>query len=232
MAAPHVAGAAALLVELVGRDPDRVEELLLGTAADADSAGWDAATGWGRLDAAAAVRAAQEDDGDADDAPDDAPDQTPDDAPSDSDRSGQVQLTEVMADPSTYGDSIAEYVEIWNDTSDALPLSDVALFDASGNGGWVASDRVLAPGDVAVLGRVSAAQWPWASVELTGHYPSSLSLNNGGDTVELYVRGAWSDGLRWEASARGIAFERIADTWTYADGLFEGADYGTPGWLR
>ena len=231
MAAPHVAGAAALLVELVGRDPDRIETLLLDTAEDADATGWDPTTGWGRLDAAAAVRAAMDSERSPDDASDDAPEPAPDDAPSGSDRSEQVLLTEVMADPSTYGDAIAEYVEIWNDTSAALSLADVALLDAAGNGGWVASDRVLEPGEVAVLGRVSAAEWPWASVALAGHYPPSLSLNNGGDTVELYVHGAWSDGLRWDASARGIAFERIEDGWTYADHRFEGTDHGTPGWI-
>ena len=83
-----------------------------------------------------------------------------------------------------------------------------------------------------MLGRVSASEWPWASVDLAGHYPSSLSLNNGGDTVELYVRGEWADGLRWDAAERGIAFERLADAWTYAETRFDGDDYGTPGWLR
>ncbi|HCH62591.1 MAG TPA: hypothetical protein DFR83_07305 [Deltaproteobacteria bacterium] len=229
MAAPHVAGTAALLVELVGRDPDRVEELLLATAEDADAAGWDPGTGWGRLDAAAAVRAALEDSGQADDTIDD---QTPEEAPSGAPRSEQVLLTEVMVDPDTHGDAVAEYVEIWNDTSDVLPLADLALLNASGNGGWVSSDRSLAPGEVAVLGRVSASEWPWTSVDLAGHYPSSLSLNNGGDTVELYVRGEWADGLRWDAAERGIAFERLADAWTYAETRFDGDDYGTPGWLR
>ena len=227
MAAPHVAGAGALLVELVGRDPDRIEELLLSTAVDAATSGWDSGTGWGRLDAAAAVAQAR-----ADSAPSGADDETPDSTET-GPRSGQVLLTEVMANPATYGDSVAEYVEVWNDTDQDLAVADLQLYDASGNGGWVDSDVVLAPGAIAVLGRVSDRDWPWAAAALDGTYPSRLSLNNGGDTVELYLDGEWADGLRWSASSSGVAFVRPGSgDWSYADTRFEGADYGSPGWLE
>ena len=227
MAAPHVAGTAALLVELVGRDPDRIEDLLLRTADDASTAGWDAGTGWGRLDAAAAVQAALDEDAGLDN-PDD---EEPADAPSSTPRSEQVLLTEVMADPSTYGDSVAEYVEVWNDTSLPLPLTDLALLDADGNGGWVSSSRVLEPGEVAVLGRVSAGAWPWDSVALDGATRTACRSTMAATRSSLYVRGDWADGLRWTAASRGVAFERVDDEWTYAESPFEGYDYA-PGWIR
>lgn len=221
MAAPHVAGAAALLVELVGRDPDRVEELLLSTTVDAGAEGWDTGTGWGRLDATAAVAMARAASAPTDPEPDAPP------------RSGQVLLTEVMANPATYSDATAEYVEVWNDTDAPLVLAALQLVDASGNGGWVASDTVLAPGEVGVLGRASASDWPWETVDPDGSYPADLSLNNGGDTVELYVDGAWADGLRWGSAPSGVAFVRGGDAdWAYADTRFEGADAGSPGWLE
>jgi serine protease len=227
MATPHVAGAAALLVELVGRDPDRVEELLLASAVG--TGGWSGGTGWGRLDALAAVELALAEDSPEEDEP---ADEVPAEEDSE-DRSGMVFLTEVMANPATYGDSSAEYVEVWNDTAESLALSRLQLFDASGNGGWVDSAVVLAPGEVAVLGRVSSRDWPWTAMGLAGSYPSTLSLNNGGDEVHLYVDGEWMDGLQWSTAPSGVAFERSGDSdWVYAEGWFEGANYGSPGWLE
>lgn len=58
MATPHVSGAAALL--LAARPDlsvDEIRQVLAGTAADIDAAGFDVATGWGRIDAGAAVNA-------------------------------------------------------------------------------------------------------------------------------------------------------------------------------
>jgi subtilisin family serine protease len=52
MAAPHVAGLAALIyAERPTFAPDQVAQLLIETAQDIDSTGWDANTGWGRIDA-------------------------------------------------------------------------------------------------------------------------------------------------------------------------------------
>jgi len=54
MSAPHVAGAAALLLAL-GRDVD-IEEVLAATAVDLGAPGWDAMFGYGLVDVAAAVK--------------------------------------------------------------------------------------------------------------------------------------------------------------------------------
>jgi serine protease len=60
MAAPHVSGAAALLIasRRIGSDPSpaAVERRLEGTARDIGLPGWDARYGWGLLDTAAALR--------------------------------------------------------------------------------------------------------------------------------------------------------------------------------
>jgi uncharacterized repeat protein (TIGR01451 family) len=56
MATPHVSGVAALLLSLqAAPDPLQVTQAITTTAADVDAPGWDAYTGWGRVDAQAAV---------------------------------------------------------------------------------------------------------------------------------------------------------------------------------
>jgi len=72
MASPHVAGAAALLVEMVGNDPVRIRELLTASASDIGRSGYDTSSGWGELDIAAAVAMAG---GGSIETPDDGPDE-------------------------------------------------------------------------------------------------------------------------------------------------------------
>ncbi len=56
MAAPHVSGVAALLIaEGVATTPDEIREALQSTAKDLGAPGWDQDTGWGLLDAHAAL---------------------------------------------------------------------------------------------------------------------------------------------------------------------------------
>jgi subtilisin family serine protease len=56
MAAPHVAGlAAVLLAQRPGLTPDQIAQRLIETAHDLSEPGWDPYTGWGRIDAYAAL---------------------------------------------------------------------------------------------------------------------------------------------------------------------------------
>ena len=60
MAAPHVAGVAALLIaNVVAVTPDDVREALQSTAEDKGDSGWDSAYGWGIVDAYAALNYTQ-----------------------------------------------------------------------------------------------------------------------------------------------------------------------------
>jgi serine protease len=77
MAAPHVAGAAALLVEMVGNNPGEIRELLTASARDIGRSGYDTSSGWGELDIEAAVALAS---GSAIEAPTDTAPETPDEA--------------------------------------------------------------------------------------------------------------------------------------------------------
>ncbi len=55
MAAPHVSGAAALLISNGVRDPDKVREVIEQTAKDIGPGGWDEEHGWGLIDVRAAL---------------------------------------------------------------------------------------------------------------------------------------------------------------------------------
>jgi len=224
MATPHVAGVAALLVEQVGNDPEKVRDLLLQSAQDADRAGFDTSTGWGTLDAQAALALAVGDGGSG----------TETESAVETERSGLVRLTEFLADPATYSDTDGEWVEVWNDTDEALALDRLALTDASGNGGWVDSDVVLQPGDVAVLGRAAAWDWPWSGIRLDGSYPSSLSLNNGGDDLTLWLDAEYADGISYPSAVRGSswAYQPEAGQWELSSEAIPGTyDKGSPGHL-
>jgi serine protease len=59
MASPHVAAVAALVVAQGVSDPEEVAAILVDSATDLGSAGWDSGTGHGRVNAAAAVALAQ-----------------------------------------------------------------------------------------------------------------------------------------------------------------------------
>ena len=57
MAAPHVSGVAALIrSERPDLSVDQIAQIITSTAHDVADPGWDAVTGWGRIDAFAAVK--------------------------------------------------------------------------------------------------------------------------------------------------------------------------------
>jgi subtilisin family serine protease len=221
MAAPHVAGAAALLVAQVGRDPDRVRALLTETARDLDAPGWDRNTGAGLLDAAAAVAVATGSSGGRGGT--DSSDSTNDDQP-------QVVLSEVMPDPTAYDDSAAEYIEVWNTGTVSVALARLGLVDEAGAGGPLSGDGLLEPGEVAVVARDTTAAWPWDGVALDALYPSDLFLNNGREVLSLTVDGREVDAVSWSRAPRGAAAERQGDGWVLSEVPLAGTrDFGTPG---
>ena len=58
MAAPHVSGAAALLISNGVTDPDMINKILETTAKDLGPVGWDEEYGWGLIDVGAALHLA------------------------------------------------------------------------------------------------------------------------------------------------------------------------------
>jgi phosphatidylserine/phosphatidylglycerophosphate/cardiolipin synthase-like enzyme len=118
----------------------------------------------------------------------------------------QIVINEGMPNPAGT-DRGQEYVELVNLGPDDAPLVGLELWDASGLrhtfvDGWLAAGAAL------VLVDLDNPALPGATESTTG----SLSLNNTGDTLSLYLAdGALHDEVSWSGSREGVAWNRAVD---------------------
>lgn len=101
-----------------------------------------------------------------------------------------VQLSEIMADPASDWDGNGEahyrddeYIEVTNTGPDAVDLIGYFVRDALGDEAHLHLFGVLAPLEAAVFYGSNAVAWQ----QEFGHATTGLSLNNGGDEVELWL---------------------------------------------
>ncbi|MFH1845003.1 MAG: lamin tail domain-containing protein [bacterium] len=102
---------------------------------------------------------------------------------------GALQLSETMADPASDWNSDGEvhfrddeYVEVTNTGPDPVDLHEYFVRDALGDDAHLNLFGVLNAGEVAVFYGHHAVAWQ----QEVGLAATGLSLNNGGDTVELW----------------------------------------------
>ena len=119
-----------------------------------------------------------------------------------------VLLSEILADPASdwNGNGAVdsrddEWVEVLNTGPAAVDLSGYYLRDALGAEPHLGLSGLLAPGEAAVFYGSAAAAWQAAA----GLSVSGLSLNNTGDTVEL-----------WYGDPR-VAGSQLVDAYIFAD---------------
>lgn len=112
-----------------------------------------------------------------------------------------VVINEVMADPSSDwdGDGAAdfkgdEWIEILNNSTDPVNLSDYYLRDGLGDDPHLQLSGVLDPGGTAIFYGSEAVAWQTDM----GMTTSGFSLNNGGDLVQLVRPFNGPDGPDWE----------------------------------
>jgi hypothetical protein len=138
---------------------------------------------------------------------------------------GDLLLTEVHPDPDLCSDSTGEWVEITNQTGEALSLDGVALEDASGRSGSL-DGQVIGAHATLTFGRSTEGRF-CGEISASGFYGSSLSLNNTGDILTV-----WSGGLAIDAAPSytrgqvepGASIHRLAhDVWCTGD--------ASPGWV-
>jgi hypothetical protein len=112
-----------------------------------------------------------------------------------------VVINEVMADPASDwdGDGIVdfkddEWIEILNNSSEPVNLSDYYLRDGLGEDPHLELSGVLDPGETVVFYGSDAVAWQTDM----GMTTSGFSLNNGGDLVQLVRTYMGPDGPEWE----------------------------------
>jgi subtilisin family serine protease len=200
MATATVSGVAALLVA-EGATREQVIDLLTSTAVDLGNPGWDTENGFGMVDAAAALEAF------AGPAPEPEPE-----APRTADElvAGDLVFTELMANPDWCASDSCEWFEVENTSATAIDLAGLQVRDAGGSTGTLDTSVVLEPGELAVLGRGSAAGWDQPDIAPDAFYGTSVTLNNGGDTVFLFnASGDVAQSVTWSSSEAGISLSLV-----------------------
>jgi hypothetical protein len=112
-----------------------------------------------------------------------------------------ILINEVLADPSSDWDGDGaidfkgdEWIEILNNSTDPVNLSDYFLRDGLGDDPHLQLSGVLDPGGTAVFYGSEAVAWQTDM----GMTTSGFSLNNGGDLVQLVREFTGPDGPDWE----------------------------------
>lgn len=226
MATATVSGVAALLVA-EGATREEVMDLLTTTAVDVGSPGWDAEHGWGMVDAAAALEAFS----------------GPAPAPEPSLRTaeelvaGDLVFTELMADPAWCASDSCEWFEVENTSDTDVDLGGLVVRDAGGSTGTIDASVVLAPGELAVLGRGSAEGWDQPDIAPDAFYGTKVTLNNGGDTLWLSNgSGDIAESVTWDDSDAGVSLSLVgADpldlaSWAFTDTIASEALPTTGAW--
>jgi serine protease len=151
MATPHVAGTAALVVARnPSLTPAQVKDILQRTARDLGPAGWDSQTGYGLIDAAAAVNAAG------------GSNPAPGPAPSPGNPSYDIAVTQIQAPGSaTVNSTVAISVQVQNKGSATVDARVTLTEGPAGDAPGGATVRV-APGET------SSANFNWPTGSATG----------------------------------------------------------------
>ena len=222
MATATVSGVAALLVA-EGATNQEVMDLLTTTAVDMGSPGWDMESGFGIVDAAAALEAF------AGPAPEPEPE-----APRTAEEltAADLLITEFMADPTWCSGDSCEWFEVENTSGTEIDLAGLVVRDAGGAEGTIDASVVLAPGQLAVIGRGSAAGWDQPDVTPAAFYGTRVTLNNGGDSLVLANGAGDLASATWSDSAAGMSWMLDGSDWVTATdthALPTSGEWATPG---
>lgn len=144
---------------------------------------------------------------------------------------GALRISEVCADPASdwSGDGVVdtrgdEWIEVVNSGEETLDLSEYWVRDALGEAPQIRLSGQLAPGAAALFTGDDALAWQEASGEGT----AGLSLNNGGDTLELFLGHPQQGGQLWDVvfypahagvDDRTLALFLPEDEWVLCDGM-------------
>ena len=144
--------------------------------------------------------------------------------------SGDLIITEFLADPTAADDSDAEWIEIYNDSGSSIDLRRVRLGDEGGSH-LFPNELILPAGRYLLVGRGDGVDWPYTASpdEFWGGEPQ---LNNTGDNLQIWAGDTLVDetGDYGEVDA-GVSRQRDSHgSWCDGtDAIDGGSDFGTPG---
>ncbi|MCB9556169.1 MAG: lamin tail domain-containing protein [Deltaproteobacteria bacterium] len=145
-----------------------------------------------------------------------------------------VVISEYLADPSAVGDTVGEWIELFNSSGGAVDLNGFTLRDRGSDSHTIASSVVIPPGGYLVLGRDADVRQN-GGVRVDYVY-SGFVLGNSGDEIELRdPSGAVIDSIRYSKTVAGKSQQRkvYADptSWCESTNMWSGStgDRGTPG---
>jgi Lamin Tail Domain/PEP-CTERM motif len=118
---------------------------------------------------------------------------------------GQLQISELMANPNTPIDLDGEWLELRNATDFALNLGTIRLQDAAGNFFEMPTGHILPAFGFFLFTRSNNPILNGGIVISDHVYTGNFSLNNGGDTVTLFSDGLLIDSVSYLAPAAGVS---------------------------
>ena len=148
---------------------------------------------------------------------------------------GDLQIVEVMVDPSAVGDQFGEWVEIVNLSGSVLNLNGCFIFTSGGQGGLLSPSAGFAIGQLAVLANTSDPVLNGGLPQVDITFGGVASFINDGTTITFScdaTAGTAIDTFQYLGSTPGVSIQidtngTQCDTPpgnTYGDG-----DTGTPG---
>jgi hypothetical protein len=156
---------------------------------------------------------------------------------------GDLEISEIMANPDAVSDDVGEWFEVRSLASGDLDLAGIDVLDAQGAGFHVDGPLPLPAGGRVVLG-VSADTTVNGGVPLDWAYSADdLKLSNDGDTIQLALDGVVLDEVAFTADfplsegaslslspdVAGPDANDTPDAWCPSVSVYGAGDRGTPG---
>ncbi len=145
---------------------------------------------------------------------------------------GELYISEFQANPAVVSDSDGEWFEIRNDTSSAIDLDGLVIYDLGSDSFTVSGSLIIGAGEYLVFGindDTSANDGVAVDYVYSGFYLSNsadeILLNNGTDDLDQV---AW-DSSWGVTSGYAKQLDRAAGSWCDATVLYGASNYGTPG---
>jgi hypothetical protein len=153
---------------------------------------------------------------------------------------GQIVITEIMANPSAVGDSLGEWFEVHNPGATAVSMLNWTIKDQGSDSHKITSNVTVPPGGYVVLGNNSNSATN-GGVNVSYSYGTSWYIANTADEIELYdaqmnlvdlvvYTAAWSLPDGGSLSLKSPALDNnVAGNWCAETAPWAGGDKGTPG---